>query len=326
MGASLLAACAPSTPAPAPTTAPAAAPTQAPAAKPTTAPAAAPTTAAAAAPTTAPAAKPTAAPAAAATTAPAKPSAAPTGTLRYASADFGSESMDPIVIDSMWGWTMYDSLLTFDPQGNVIGHVAESYDLSAGRSDVDVQDSQGHQVLEWRSLDGAGRGVLADAVRIQGVDQPVVALHPQEQRVDHGQGRRHGRLQGAEAGVDAEDSVCLDAHPAQELLRKGRPGRLPRGANGLRALQVRQVGAQDEHGVSRRTRTTGARPSRSGRRSPKRSCPKSRRALRSWNAAKWTSSATCQLRPAGRTEGQGLRAARESVCRRRRTSASRARS
>ncbi|HEY3057869.1 MAG TPA: ABC transporter substrate-binding protein [Chloroflexota bacterium] len=127
-GLSLLAACAPSTPPAAPTQAPAApAPTQAPAAPAPTKPAAAapaPTQAPAAAPTTAPAAKP------AATTAPAAAAAAPTGTLRYASADFGSESLDPIVIDSLWGWAMYDALLTFDPQGNVIGNVAESYELS----------------------------------------------------------------------------------------------------------------------------------------------------------------------------------------------------
>lgn len=38
--------------------------------------------------------------------------------------------MDPIVIDSLWGWAMYDALLTFDPQGNVIGNVAESYDIT----------------------------------------------------------------------------------------------------------------------------------------------------------------------------------------------------
>jgi peptide/nickel transport system substrate-binding protein len=90
----------------------------------TTAPAVAATSAPAPAATTAPAsaAKPTAAPASAA--------AAPTGTLRYANADFGQESMDPIVIDSLWGWAMYDALLTFDPQGNVVGNVAESYDLS----------------------------------------------------------------------------------------------------------------------------------------------------------------------------------------------------
>jgi peptide/nickel transport system substrate-binding protein len=135
MGASLLAACTPTTPA-APTAAPAApattapapttAPTAAAAAKPTSAPAAAPT----AAPTAAAAAKPTAA-AAAPTTAPAASGAAPTGTLRYAAQDFGNESMDPINIESFWGMTMYDQLLTFDPQGNVVGNVAESYDLSA---------------------------------------------------------------------------------------------------------------------------------------------------------------------------------------------------
>jgi peptide/nickel transport system substrate-binding protein len=130
MGASLLAACAPA----APTTAPAPAPTTPPAAAPTTAPAAAPTQAPAAAakPTAAPAAAPTTAPAAAAapTSATASSAAAPTGTLRYANADFGQESMDPIVIDSQWGWAMYDALLTFDPQGNVVGNVAESYNLS----------------------------------------------------------------------------------------------------------------------------------------------------------------------------------------------------
>lgn len=85
----------------------------------TTAPAAAPTTAAAAA------AKPTTAPTAAAAT-----SAAPSGTLRVAIADFGQESMDPINIESLWGWAMYDALLTFDPQGSVIGNVAENFDLS----------------------------------------------------------------------------------------------------------------------------------------------------------------------------------------------------
>ncbi len=126
MGASLLAACAPGTQPAAPTSAPAAAPTAAPAAKPTTAPAAAPTTA----PTAAPAAAPTAAAAAKPTTAPAAAAAAPTGTLRFASADFAGESMDPIVIFSAWGWGMYDSLLTYDPQGNVVPNVAESYDLS----------------------------------------------------------------------------------------------------------------------------------------------------------------------------------------------------
>ena len=116
-GLSLIAACGPAaTPASNPTAA-APAPTQ-PAA------ATAPTTAPAAAPTAAP--KPTAAP----TTASVAAGGAPSGTLRYANADFAGESMDPINIESLWGWAMYDSLLTFDPQGNVVGNIAESYDLS----------------------------------------------------------------------------------------------------------------------------------------------------------------------------------------------------
>jgi ABC-type transport system substrate-binding protein len=120
MGASLLAACAPAAPA-APTNPPAPAPTAPPAAKPTSAPAAAPTQAAAA-PTAAAAAKPTAAPASGA--------AAASGTLRYANADFSGESMDPIVVGGGWYWAMYDTLLTFDQQANVVGNVAESYALS----------------------------------------------------------------------------------------------------------------------------------------------------------------------------------------------------
>jgi ABC-type transport system substrate-binding protein len=127
---SILAACgpagAPAAPTSAPTPAPAAKPTSPPAAAPTTAPAAAPTTA----PTAAAAAKPTAAAAAAPTTAPAAASAAPTGTLHVASADFGQESMDPINIATQWGWAMYDTLVTFGPNGDVVGNVAESYDLS----------------------------------------------------------------------------------------------------------------------------------------------------------------------------------------------------
>ena len=54
----------------------------------------------------------------------------PTGTLRAAVANFTYESFDPIVYESFWGWAMYDSLLTFDPKGNIVGSVAESYKLS----------------------------------------------------------------------------------------------------------------------------------------------------------------------------------------------------
>ena len=118
----LVAACGPAaapTSSGAPTTAPAAAPTTAPAAapKPTTAPAAAPTTApaAAAAPTTAPAA----------TTA-----GAPSGTLRYANADFSSESVDPVVVGPQWYNTLFDTMLTYDQQGNVVGNAVETYSLS----------------------------------------------------------------------------------------------------------------------------------------------------------------------------------------------------
>src|SRR5579864_763169 len=120
-GTSLLAACGPSG-APAANTAAPAAPTAAPKPAATTAPAAAPTAAAKPAATTAPAAAPTTAPAAAAS--------APTGTFRYANADFGSESVDPIVVGSVWTGTLFDLLVVFDAQGNVNGNVAEKYSLS----------------------------------------------------------------------------------------------------------------------------------------------------------------------------------------------------
>jgi peptide/nickel transport system substrate-binding protein len=56
--------------------------------------------------------------------------AAPKGTLRIATPDFAYESTDPIFWESFWGWAMYDPLLTFDPKGNAIGSVAESWKLS----------------------------------------------------------------------------------------------------------------------------------------------------------------------------------------------------
>lgn len=117
MTTSVLAACGPAA-APAPTSGPAAAaPTSAPAAAPTLAPTVA-------ANPTAASANPTTAPAAAA-------GGAASGTLRYANADFSNESMDPINLESVWGFAMYDSLLTFDQQGNVVGNLAENYNLSA---------------------------------------------------------------------------------------------------------------------------------------------------------------------------------------------------
>src|SRR4030042_4908487 len=56
--------------------------------------------------------------------------AAPKGTLRVATQSFGYESTDPIFWESFWGWAMYDPLLMFDPKGNVVGSVAESWKLS----------------------------------------------------------------------------------------------------------------------------------------------------------------------------------------------------
>ena len=38
--------------------------------------------------------------------------------------------MDPILVGGQFGWAMYDTLLTFDPQGNAIGNVAQQYNLS----------------------------------------------------------------------------------------------------------------------------------------------------------------------------------------------------
>jgi len=71
------------------------------------------------------------------TTIPPKPTAttaaAPTGTLRIVSSsqsEWTYEATDPIFYESFWGFAMYDPLLTFDAQGNVIGEVAESYTLS----------------------------------------------------------------------------------------------------------------------------------------------------------------------------------------------------
>jgi peptide/nickel transport system substrate-binding protein len=77
------------------------------------------------APTTAVAAAP------APTIAPGGATAGSSETLRYASADFSNETMDPIVLATQWGWAMYDSLLMPDAQGNVNGNIAETYSLSS---------------------------------------------------------------------------------------------------------------------------------------------------------------------------------------------------
>jgi ABC-type transport system substrate-binding protein len=51
-------------------------------------------------------------------------------TITNAVPDFGYESTDPIYMESLWGWMMYDSLLRWDKDGNFIGGVADSWDVS----------------------------------------------------------------------------------------------------------------------------------------------------------------------------------------------------
>ena len=55
----------------------------------------------------------------------------PEGTIVFATPTFAYESTDPIFYESFWGWSMYDSLLTFDSKGNVAPEIAESWSLSA---------------------------------------------------------------------------------------------------------------------------------------------------------------------------------------------------
>ncbi len=52
------------------------------------------------------------------------------GTLVIGTANFSYESMDPIYYESFWGFAMYDPLITFDAEGNYIGAVAKSWNLS----------------------------------------------------------------------------------------------------------------------------------------------------------------------------------------------------
>jgi peptide/nickel transport system substrate-binding protein len=121
--ASLLAACAPAAPAPAPTAPPAAAPTQPPsaAAKPTTAPAAAPTAAPAAAPTSPPAA------AAAPTTAPAQTGAAPAFRVDELS---DAASLNPLIFNSTptrrRAVQLFSSLYQYDASNNLAPDLASA--------------------------------------------------------------------------------------------------------------------------------------------------------------------------------------------------------
>ncbi len=57
----------------------------------------------------------------------------PYGTIKIASGQqsgFTYESFDPNFWETFWGWAIYDPLVTFDPQGNIKGVVADSWTLS----------------------------------------------------------------------------------------------------------------------------------------------------------------------------------------------------
>ena len=215
--------------------------------------------------------------------------------------------MDPIVIGSLWGWAMYDTLLTFDQQGNVVGNVAEKYNLSQDGLTWTFNIRKG---IKFHNGDPLTAADVVFSLQRFGSKESTNPWSPyilknNESITAHG--RLHGGLQGPEARVGVEDPVRHDPDSAQDLLREGRPGRLPRCADRLRAVQVRQVGAQDQHGVRRQHRTTGARPSRSGRTSPKRWCPRRPPASRSSSAATSTSSATCRSTALIELKNKGFR-------------------
>ncbi len=54
----------------------------------------------------------------------------PYGTLTIPLGDFGNETFDPVEFESFFGWLIYDGLLTYAPDGNIIGGLAESYTIS----------------------------------------------------------------------------------------------------------------------------------------------------------------------------------------------------
>jgi len=103
---------APEAPAPAPAPSPAPAPAPAPAPSPAPAPAPAPS------PAPAPAPAP----------APVKP--APYGTLRVAQEDFSEETFDPNNNIATWSGSIYDYVMQWGPDGNLVGYSAESWTIS----------------------------------------------------------------------------------------------------------------------------------------------------------------------------------------------------
>jgi len=54
----------------------------------------------------------------------------PSGTLRVSMVNFGSETFDPLILNAVWLDIIHNTALTFTPQGEATGRVAESYSLS----------------------------------------------------------------------------------------------------------------------------------------------------------------------------------------------------
>ena len=54
----------------------------------------------------------------------------PEGTITVVTADFGNETFDPLENESIWGFAIYDSLLSFDKEGAIVPNVAESFEFA----------------------------------------------------------------------------------------------------------------------------------------------------------------------------------------------------
>ena len=65
-----------------------------------------------------------------ATTATTSTPTGPYGTINAAYPDFSYDQFDPNFYTATWGYEIYDTLITYDKDGNFVGDVAQSWDLS----------------------------------------------------------------------------------------------------------------------------------------------------------------------------------------------------
>ena len=199
--------------------------------------------------------------------------------------------MDPIVIDSLWGWAMYDALLTFDPQGNVIGNVAESYDLSQDGLTWTFKIRQG--IKFWNGDPLTSADVVFSLQRFGSKE----STNPWSPYI----------LKNNESiTAKDDDTVIFKAQKPEWALKIPFAWTriLPKnyfekvGQDGFRAQPMGSGPYKFAKWVPKTSMEYDANTeywgqSRSGSTSPKRWCPRRPPALPSWNAAKRTSSATC---------------------------------